>query len=234
MSPAFCVESPSALTRLIASCPGEWRAYTDHAFVQGLGDGTLPEGAFRHYLVQDYVFLFHFCRAWALAAAKTDNLADMRACTAVLDGILNTEMDLHVSYCADWGIDASALENSREEAANMAYTRFVLDWGQRGDLLDLVTALAPCVFGYQVIGEKLMDDSATKKVGNRYMSWIEMYGGEDYAEAISPLDSLLERLVATKLGPDPEKHPRWPQLARIFADATRLEAGFWDMGLEGT
>jgi len=39
-----------------------WEAYTRHAFVEGLGDGTLPREAFLHYLVQDYVFLFHFSR----------------------------------------------------------------------------------------------------------------------------------------------------------------------------
>ena len=46
-----------------AACRGNtpvWLAYTRHAFVQGLGDGTLPHAAFLHYLKQDYVFLIHF------------------------------------------------------------------------------------------------------------------------------------------------------------------------------
>ena len=47
-----------------------WPAYTGHAFVRGLGDGTLPREAFLHYLKQDYIFLFHFARAWALAVVK--------------------------------------------------------------------------------------------------------------------------------------------------------------------
>ena len=41
---------------LRAGCPEPWRAYTHHPFVQGLGDGTLPQASFLHYLVQDYVF----------------------------------------------------------------------------------------------------------------------------------------------------------------------------------
>lgn len=32
-----------------------------------LGDGTLPDAAFRMYLVQDYLFLIQFARAYALA-----------------------------------------------------------------------------------------------------------------------------------------------------------------------
>ena len=47
--------------------PNAWRDYTRHAFVERLGDGTLPREAFLHYLVQDYVFLVHFSRAWSLA-----------------------------------------------------------------------------------------------------------------------------------------------------------------------
>lgn len=39
-----------------AGCPKPWSAYTDHPFVQGLSDGTLPQVSFLHYLEQDYVF----------------------------------------------------------------------------------------------------------------------------------------------------------------------------------
>lgn len=46
---------------------GDWHAYTHHAFVEQLGAGTLPREIFLHYLTQDYIFLFHFARAWALA-----------------------------------------------------------------------------------------------------------------------------------------------------------------------
>ena len=40
-------------------------------FVEQLGDGSLPRKSFLHYLVQDYVFLVHFSRAWALAVVKS-------------------------------------------------------------------------------------------------------------------------------------------------------------------
>ena len=34
-----------------------WREHTEHTFVAGLGDGTLPVSAFKYYLIQDYLFL---------------------------------------------------------------------------------------------------------------------------------------------------------------------------------
>ena len=63
-----------------------WPAYTGHAFVRGLGDGTLPREAFLHYLKQDYIFLFHFARAWALAVryGMCNTRARCRCCAVSL------------------------------------------------------------------------------------------------------------------------------------------------------
>ena len=64
--------------RLKAAASAEWRVYTEHPFTNGMADGLLVEAAFRHYLVQDYLFLIEFARAYALAAYKSPTLADMR------------------------------------------------------------------------------------------------------------------------------------------------------------
>ena len=60
----------------------DWTRYTNHAFVQGLGDGTLPQASFHYYLIQDYIFLIHFTRAWALAVVKSESLSEMRLAAA--------------------------------------------------------------------------------------------------------------------------------------------------------
>ena len=86
--------------RLKAEASAEWRAYTEHPFISGLADGTLPEKAFRHYLVQDYLFLIEFARAYALAVYKSLQLADMREAASGLSAILDVEMNLHVKLCA--------------------------------------------------------------------------------------------------------------------------------------
>jgi thiaminase/transcriptional activator TenA len=49
-----------------------------------LADGSLAEAAFRHYLVQDYLFLIEFARAYALSVYKSPKLADMREAAAGL------------------------------------------------------------------------------------------------------------------------------------------------------
>ena len=225
-------EPGQVFSALKATCPDDWDAYVRHDFVRRLGDGSLPEACFRHYLGQDYIFLIHFARAYALAAFKSDALEDMRQAAATLDALINTEMGLHVTYCAGWGLSEPEMAALPEAEANLAYTRFVLDTGMSGDLLDLLAALSPCVMGYAEIGAWLAADPASDLSDkNPYRDWIEMYAGAEYREVARGAARQLDRIAAGRLGADVEASPRWPGLCRTFGTATRLEIGFWDMGL---
>ena len=217
----------SLFEQMKAGCAEDWRRYTRHQFVRRLADGTLPEAAFRHYLIQDYLFLIQFARAYALAAYKSDTLADMRQAAGGMSAILDVEMGLHVQYCAGWGISEDELARAPEGAACMAYTRFVLERGAAGDLLDLHAALAPCILGYGEIGARLAADPATVRAGNPYAAWIEMYAGDDYQAVAAAEAAFLDDLMARRGGPG-----RMESLLDTFAKATRLEVDFWQMGLD--
>jgi len=212
--------------RLRSACTKEWDAYCNHEFVRRLGDATLPQQNFRHYLEQDYLFIIHFCRAWALAVYKAETLTDMRAAAASLNNMLNYEMTLHVKYCSKWEIEEQDMQQIEEARANMAYTRYVLDRGLAGDILDLHVALAPCIIGYAVIGKKLASDPATKLENNPYKDWIEMYAAEEYQDVGRTAVRNLDELAASRMGPG-----RLQSLVKTFRQAVSLEIGFWDMGL---
>ena len=73
-----------------------WKRYVEHQFVAGLADGTLPLEAFLHYLKQDYVFLIHFSRAWALGVTKAETVDEMRLCAGTVNALINEEISLHI------------------------------------------------------------------------------------------------------------------------------------------
>ncbi|MGC9369170.1 MAG: thiaminase II [Paracoccaceae bacterium] len=206
-----------------------WRGYTRHAFVEGLRDGSLPRTAFLRYLVQDYVFLIHFSRAWALAVTKAETLDEMRACAATVSALIDGEMKLHIEVCAAEGISEEELFAAEEAPENLAYTRYVLDAGHSGDFLDLMAALAPCVLGYGEIGARLAQEAGKTP----YADWIATYGAEEYQQTCREVGALIDAALARRLGDNPECSPRWARLCHRFATATRLEIGFWDMGLRG-
>ena len=198
-----------------------WTDYVGHPFVIGLGDGTLPAAAFRRYLVQDYLFLKHFVRAYALAGYKSTELDDIRAASAGMSALLS-EMTLHVGYCRQWGLDETALAAEPEALETVAYTRFALERGVAGDLLDLQVALIPCVLGYAEIGSALADRATPS---NPYAPWIASYAGDEYQDAARSAGRTLDRLAA-RLGGS----ARLPELQRTFDMATELEVAFWQMG----
>lgn len=210
--------------RLAKEAHADWTAYAEHEFVRLMGAGTLPTAAFRAYLEQDYLFLIQFARANALAITKSRTLADMRAAHDALKAILDVELSLHVRLCAGWGATAETLETASEHPTTLAYTRWVLDCGQSGDLLDLHVALAPCVIGYAEIAARLAPSVAAQ---HPYREWIAEYGGDAYqtvaARARTRLDHLAERFLTPA---------RFDEIATIFSTACRLEADFWQMGLD--
>lgn len=208
------------------ACQSEWDAYIKHDFVRQLGNGTLSEDAFRHYLKQDYLFLIQFGRAYALAAYKSPTLEDLRQAKAGLEAIIGLELGLHIEYCRQWGISEEELQALPEARATLAYTRYVLDTGSRGDLLDLHVALVPCLIGYAQIGKWLAQRSETVRGdSNPYEHWMRMYESDDFQQAAAAELEWLNRELA-------EVSPRrFEQLVRIFRDATRLEIDFWDQGL---
>src|SRR6476469_4905267 len=170
----------SFFERLKTAASAEWQAYTEHPFTNGLADGSLAEAAFRHYLVQDYLFLIEFARAYALAVYKSPKLADMREAAAGLSAILDVEMNLHVKLCAGWGLSPHDLERAPPAVEMLAYTRYVLDTGMRGDLLALQVALAPCVIGYAEIAARLSARPEARVETNLYREWIAEYAGAPY------------------------------------------------------
>jgi thiaminase/transcriptional activator TenA len=77
---------------------GTYRAILDHPFLLGLADGTLPRGAFRHFVVQDSHYLRDYARALAVCAAKAPTEADVRAFAGDAVGALVAEQEMHADF----------------------------------------------------------------------------------------------------------------------------------------
>ncbi|KAF8988797.1 hypothetical protein BGZ52_000751 [Haplosporangium bisporale] len=220
--------NPQPLTNyLLKACEKDWKEYTEHAFVQGIADGTLPKESFIHYMKQDYLFLQTYARAHGLGAFKAQTMEESKAFAEIVVHIAH-ESKLHIDYCARWGITYEEIINTPESMANVAYTRYVLDIGMTGGLLDLGLAIAPCLIGYGKIGTRLYNDPNTVRGdANPYWDWIKSYNDSSYQDAVVRGVANLERQCNIQ---QPSEH-RLKQMEDIFRTATRLEVSFWDMAL---
>ena len=69
-------------------------AALEHPFVQGIASGELARATFAYYVGQDAAFLDAFCRAYALALAKSPDQDGLIAFRELLDAAAD-ELRLH-------------------------------------------------------------------------------------------------------------------------------------------
>ena len=76
-----------------------------HPFVQGIGEGSLPESRFAYYVGQDAFFLEAFARAYSIAAAKAHDWKAFQVFHNLAAGVLE-ELNLHEAYArSSEGVD---------------------------------------------------------------------------------------------------------------------------------
>ncbi|MDX9962086.1 MAG: thiaminase II [Aliarcobacter sp.] len=209
---------------LIKNSQPHWDEYIQHEFIQKLAAGTLELENFQHYLMQDYIYLFHYCRAFALAMYKSENFEQMNFSKQALNAILD-EIQLHINYCKEFGIDEKSIYEQQESPACVAYTRYVLDCGMNGDLAQLYAGLIPCFLGYAKVADYINENNLSV-ANNQYQSWIDMYSSKEYQEGAKQATKFFEELCKDSSKKQMEK------IQNIFTTATRMEISFWQMGLD--
>ena len=206
-----------------------WLLYTKHDFVNLLSSDSLEEKYFLNYLIQDYLFLIQFSKAWSLAVLKSDTLEEMKIAANTVNDLINFEMELHIKLCSSYNISKNDLETANEENENIAYTRYVLELGYSGDFLDLLSALAPCVLGYGEIG---MNGKNLKIKTLMYQKWIDTYSSDEYQDVCKNVANLIDQAFLLRLGSDYINTYKWNKVNKIFNKATLLEIDFWNMALK--
>ena len=198
-----------------------WQAQLEHPFIRGIADGTLAPEPFEHFMRQDYVFLIEYARLLALGCARAPRLEEMEHFAALARGVLETEMQLHRGYAAEWGITREQLEAERPAPTTRAYTDFLLRTAALGDFAELVAALLPCMWGYSWLGRKLAEGE--RPTDERLARWIEMYASDEFAQLAEWCRELTDD-AAADAGPDVRRRMR-----EAFLTSSRYELAFWDM-----
>lgn len=198
-----------------------WHAAQDHPFVHAMADGSLAREKFIHYLKQDYAYLQAYARAISIAAAKAPGLRQITEFSALAHETLNTEMQLHRDYCAEFGIEEQALDAVEASPVCRAYGDFCIATAATGGCAELLAGLIPCGVGYAETGMRLK--RAAGAAEHPYRRWIETYAGADYLTyaqwMIAAFDALARDLPAAAA----------PRLEQLFVLGCRYEWLFWDM-----
>src|SRR5699024_12841581 len=75
-----------------------WNSDIEHPFVKGIGEGTVDQEKFVHYMKQDYIYLIEYSRVFAIGSIKENDLKRMTVCANLIHVAMNVEIDLHREY----------------------------------------------------------------------------------------------------------------------------------------
>jgi len=193
------------------------------AFVQGLGDGSLPTAAFQGYIAQDAFFLEAFARGYAVAVSRSHDRGTLEAFATLLAGVMS-ELKLHDGYAAKWGVRLDGVEPL---GATLAYTEFLQATAATGSLAEIAAAMTPCMRLYADLGQALAraQPGGAPREDHPYGEWIRTYADPGFEGLAVTLETLLDTLAAPHEG---------PRLSRLYGRALDLELGFFEASLPST
>ena len=152
-------------------------------FVQGIKNGDLPKTKFQDYIAQDYYFLESFARAYGLAVSKSNNKKTIQILSRLLSGV-SEELILHETYAKRWDID---LSTNAIKPATKKYTDFLKEVSNNLSLIEIVSAMTPCMRLYSWIGKNLLN----MKSNNPYKEWILTYSDKDFENLANSLENII-------------------------------------------
>ena len=201
-----------------------WNHYIHHDFVNQLAAGTLAADSFRHYLIQDYLYLIHYTRVMALSIYKSDNLAQMRVGQASVNAMLDLEIGMYLDFCRDWNVPIEDVESAAESPVTIAYSRYILDAAMSGSLAELYAAIAPCLMGYGEIGKRIKEQGFI--ADNPYQPWIDVFASDDFRAITAQNEAQINELL------DQANPIQADKFQRLFNTAARMEVNFWQQALD--
>jgi len=207
--------STDARTRTAAM----WQAIHAIPFNRELAAGSLDRAAFRHYMIQDAIYLLAYARALAIAAAKAPSAAEIEFFVDAAKGALVVERQLHAEYLGRCDIALDEIERAEPSPACLGYTSFLVATGQTGSYEELIAAILPCFWIYWDVGKALYRESAPD---NFYRAWVDTYAGEAFGAVVERCRAIVDA-AAERAGADTVE-----AMHRAFATCCRHEYLFWD------
>jgi thiaminase/transcriptional activator TenA len=199
-----------------------WDKILEHPFLREMAAGTLPTEKYVFYIKQDYLYLKEFSRCISLAVSKAEKVELMSTLSGLMNGCLTYEMNMLRSHLMELGLRPDDVQMIQMAPTNYGYTRHMLHVAYSGSVGENLAALLPCMWTYQVIGEKLWITKADKLEGY-YSDWIRSYRSGEYRQLVDKYKSMID---------DCEKDASTTERAamtRLFMTSSRYEYMFWDM-----
>lgn len=195
-----------------------------HPFIEGLADGTLPEVAFRRYLMQDSLFLDDYARALTLAAARAPDTETLRMFAGHASEAIDAEREMQERLLSELGVSPSDVATTPRSPTTLGYGAYLIKSATLLDRHAALAAILPCYWIYWEVGSRLAERGSPDP---RYRQWMATYADPGFEHAVAGCISAAN--AALEEGSAGERAE-----AREHAlIAARFEWMFWDSAYRG-
>lgn len=212
----------NTVERLLDSTKEIWTAYNEHPFVLGIQNGTLDKEKFRHYIIQDYLYLEDYAKTFAVGVAKAKSLKIANLFAKYI-AVMNGELDVHNGYLSRLGVTQEEIASTSRSLDNLSYTSYMLRVAYEEGEAEILAAILSCAYSYEIIAKNIVKNNPNSINDTFYGDWIKGYVSDGYAEENVVLLDELNRLTVNYT-----EH-QIQHLVEIFVACSRYEAAFWEM-----
>lgn len=202
-----------------------WDACIATSFIQGLKNGKLPIEDFKNYMIQDSIYLKHYARVYGKAIYHAATLREIQLYYSMLDFVTDTESAMRLNYLEQFGITDDEIELISPLPENQDYIAFLFEIAERGNSLEILISVLPCMLSYSYIFRNLVKESESRKSG--YWDFIQDYADPLYADNCRTWCDFTDQ-KCKNLSAEEKK-----RLGSIFERASYLELAFWNMAYQG-
>lgn len=198
-------------------------AYMAHPFIKGIEKGTLDREKFKHYLVQDSLYLKDYGKVYASIFMDLNRIEDLQFMHTCIGVVVADETNMHSKYLNDYGLDVYKVDDDPVDKETRDYLDYMLSFTKGNDIKKTFMAALPCTLTYEYIGKTLKKLTKDQVEENYFGPWIEAYSGDSFEEFSVKSCELINRLCKDCTELEQE------ELVEIYIEACRHEMNFWDM-----
>ncbi|ODN71344.1 TenA family protein [Methylobrevis pamukkalensis] len=200
-------------------CADDWRAATEHRFVDELLAGTVDPDVMRAYLVQDYQFIDGFVALLGSAIANADHFASRLAIARFLAMITSDENTYFVRAFDALGVSEADRFAPQLAAPTADFQALMARATAGGSYVRCLAVL--------VVAEWLYMSWAQRRTGPLpadfvHAEWITLHDNAYFNEVVGWLRSELDRAAGNASEAEREI------AAALFTEAVALERAFFD------
>lgn len=208
----------TTFTDWLRHCSGDlWTNATEHRFTLDVANDSLPEEAFRRYLIQEYAFVDTSATVLGYTIAKAPSMREKLHLAQALMGLTTVQEDFFQAAFGSLGIPREEWRDPTLPRVVEGFKDFVVRTAATGGYEEPLTTMLGAEWMYLTWCTAASRQPAS---GPLLRDWVDLHVTPDFVEGVAWMREQLDT-IGPELAPDRQR-----RLAHLFARTLDLEIAF--------